>query len=238
MEQLTTLWQCQEQDLYMDKLNRQRKSLPLRNKLIKLRDIIYEQQSLLHKLNEDLEKKRHIFNELNLEYEKLVKNLKADHEKLYSGDIKSVKQLEQLQKNAQEYKEKVMAREERLIKLDEEIEKLGVELMNIRAKAAKARKEYKELKSAYDAEMDIIKTSMANVKKQKLDLESKLDADLLKKYKSLRKDKKIVVAELVGDKCSGCNMSLPSIVAKQVKEGKQVVECENCGRILFIKKDG
>ena len=60
MEQLTTLWQYQEQDLYMDKLNRQRKSLPLRNKLIKLRDIIYEQQSLLHKLNEDLEKETYI----------------------------------------------------------------------------------------------------------------------------------------------------------------------------------
>jgi predicted nucleic acid-binding Zn-ribbon protein len=181
MEQLMTLWQYQEQDLYMDKLQHQKKSLPLRNKLIRLRDIIFEQQTLLHKINDDLEKKRHIFNELNMEYEKLVENLKADHEKLYSGDVKSAKQLEQLRKNAEEYKEKVEAKEERLLKLDEEIDKLNTTLADLRVKSTKARKEYKELKSAYDAELEIIKSSLDNAKKQKTELESRLDADLLKK---------------------------------------------------------
>ncbi|MGI6113305.1 MAG: zinc ribbon domain-containing protein [Mahellales bacterium] len=237
MEQLMTLWQYQEQDLYMDKLQHQKKSLPLRNKLIRLRDIIFEQQTLLHKINDDLEKKRHIFNELNMEYEKLVENLKADHEKLYSGDVKSAKQLEQLRKNAEEYREKVKAKEERLLKLDEEIDKLNTTLADLRVKSTKARKEYKELKSAYDAELEIIKSSLDNAKKQKTELESRLDADLLKKYKNLRKDKQTVIAELIGDKCSGCNMSLPSMVAKQVKDGEKIVECENCGRILFIKSD-
>ena len=56
-------------------------------------------------------------------------------------------------------------------------------------------------------------------------------------YVRLIKDKAIAKTErlalLDGDRCGGCNMSLPTSTVKRVATGEGIVECENCGRILY-----
>ena len=54
------------------------------------------------------------------------------------------------------------------------------------------------------------------------------------RYKAIRSQRFPVLASLRNDQCSGCNMSLPSAVAKQLQGSDEIVECENCGRILYI----
>ena len=42
-------------------------------------------------------------------------------------------------------------------------------------------------------------------------------------------------ARLYGDQCGGCNMSLPQATLRKMKNDSGIIECENCGRILYIK---
>ena len=45
------------------------------------------------------------------------------------------------------------------------------------------------------------------------------------------------MALIKGDQCGGCNISLPSLVVNSVREGQKLIECENCGRILYIPQE-
>ena len=44
------------------------------------------------------------------------------------------------------------------------------------------------------------------------------------------------VAELKGDLCVGCNVKLRPMVAAAVRKGEQIVQCENCTRLLYAVK--
>lgn len=44
------------------------------------------------------------------------------------------------------------------------------------------------------------------------------------------------VAELKGDLCVGCNVKLRPMLASAVRKGEQVVQCENCTRLLYAVK--
>ena len=41
------------------------------------------------------------------------------------------------------------------------------------------------------------------------------------------------MAKINGDRCGGCNMTLPAAVLGRLNGG-QIVECDNCGRMLFV----
>lgn len=45
---------------------------------------------------------------------------------------------------------------------------------------------------------------------------------------------RVPVALVNGNKCGGCNMELPAVVARRLKE-QDIVECDNCGRILYLQ---
>ena len=64
-----------------------------------------------------------------------------------------------------------------------------------------------------------------------------LNNALLKKYESIKNSHATVMAEIDQDRCGGCNMALASLVIQNVKDNARVIECENCGRILYSRKE-
>ena len=63
---------------------------------------------------------------------------------------------------------------------------------------------------------------------------AEVDPAYMERYKNVREQRFPVMAKLNNDQCSGCNMSLPSAIAKQIAGSDEIVECENCGRILYM----
>ena len=45
------------------------------------------------------------------------------------------------------------------------------------------------------------------------------------------------IVPLSGNRCNGCNMEIPSASAKRIREDGVILECENCGRLLYAPKD-
>ena len=60
-----------------------------------------------------------------------------------------------------------------------------------------------------------------------------VDAELLERYKRIKGRYAVPMAKVENNQCSGCNMSLPTSTVKRVATGEGIVECENCGRILY-----
>ncbi len=71
---------------------------------------------------------------------------------------------------------------------------------------------------------------------KRLDAASKdLSGDLFEKYKRLRNNKIMpAIVKLLGDsQCGGCFMEL-SVDCKTKLNANKIVECENCGRLIYI----
>ena len=45
------------------------------------------------------------------------------------------------------------------------------------------------------------------------------------------------LAEVKEGKCSGCNMALPSLTIRKLVNEDMILECENCGRMLYADNE-
>jgi len=141
--------------------------------------------------------------------------------------------LDQVEKKLLESKDKLRNKQRELEILIKDMESLGSQLEDIRIRINKGKKEYSKIKQKYDDQLEKIEASCKEIQEKKEQLESKVDKNLLNKYKTLKSSHATAIAVIEQDRCGGCNMSLASLVIQKVKEQNAVVECENCGRILY-----
>ena len=70
--------------------------------------------------------------------------------------------------------------------------------------------------------------------KERDTLASKIDGDLLHRFERLFNSKgDAAVVAIEHGVCTGCHMKVTTATAARVKTGKEIVSCENCGRILY-----
>jgi hypothetical protein len=79
-----------------------------------------------------------------------------------------------------------------------------------------------------------IQERLTELNKERADLASSVEPDALGTYNRFIKSKgSAVVVALVGDSCQGCHMKVVTGTVQGVREGKEMVFCEQCGRILY-----
>lgn len=232
MEQLDLLWKYQELDLVMDQYEQERKNHHLRHTLLKLKNYLMEQQDNLVKFDEEASKKHQYYNRIQHEYENMLQLLISEKEKITTGDL-NLKQLEQLEKEGTQLRDKTAKKEEELKRLIRELDSFQKKLEDIGHRVAKAKKEYGDTKTAYDQEVKRIQQEYNKVKQRREQYVDKIDKALINKYHNVKSNRVPVIAAIQQDRCGGCNMGLASLVIKNVKDKNRIVECENCGRLLL-----
>ena len=63
----------------------------------------------------------------------------------------------------------------------------------------------------------------------------KIDAKLLARYKNIKGRRPNPLAKVISSQCAGCNMQIAQFVLSRAKATGGIVECENCGRILYLE---
>ena len=80
-----------------------------------------------------------------------------------------------------------------------------------------------------------LETQQAELTNEREALASKIDADVLDQFERLfnsKGDAAIVAVE--HGVCTGCHMKVTTATAARVKAEKEIVSCEQCGRILYL----
>ena len=80
-----------------------------------------------------------------------------------------------------------------------------------------------------------LETQQAELTNEREALASKIDSDVLDQFERLfnsKGDAAIVAVE--HGVCTGCHMKVTTATAARVKAGKEIVNCEQCGRILYF----
>ncbi|MDD3838946.1 MAG: C4-type zinc ribbon domain-containing protein [Clostridia bacterium] len=235
MKQANLLFRYQTLDDMLLKYNKQKEESDKRKKLLKLKKYLIIQNRKLKSITSEVDDKNKVYRKISSVVEDLTYNLKGDHERLYSGEISDIKQLEHLQNNAERYKREINNKEEELINLIDQIKVMEDNINKIRVKMAKGKKEYMKINKLHKQEMGTINSKIDEIKDEMEKVEKKIEPELLKRYKNARKFKKIVVAKLKQNKCSGCNMTIPFALIDKLKNEDEIVECETCGRVICIE---
>src|SRR5438105_15753315 len=80
-----------------------------------------------------------------------------------------------------------------------------------------------------------LETRLQQLSKERKELAEKMDEDLLSRFERLfasKGDSAIVAIE--HGVCTGCHMKFNTATVKDAEAGKEIVNCEQCGRILYV----
>ena len=124
---------------------------------------------------------------------------------------------------------------------DQELE-LMVEADTLKAQLAAEEKQTVSAKQSIARQManleskeTTLATRLEELKKERDELSATVDEDLLERFNRLFASKgDAAVVALEHDVCTGCHMRVTTQTAVRVKGGKEIVSCEQCGRILYF----
>lgn len=180
-------------------------------------------------------------------------HLTAEFEKIEQSRVKLEEQLQELKKamdDAQDeseiaYLSKKTDELSTLIKnalvtinkINEEFQDIMKEYATIKSKTKAAQTQYAEAKEEYEKQKSAVEEEVKSLNSQLEQLKSSVDAILMEKYLKKRQNKMFpIVFEVSSKVCRACGMELSMLELNKLKNG-EIIECEQCGRMLYQKND-
>lgn len=235
MTQMEILWKYQEAEAQLDKLRKEMDDTPAMKEYKKLRSFLNNQSAKLASYKSGVEAKtaeveeitkklNNLFNDYDLE--------QSDLEIMVNDEECTAEELTESRKSIEALLEKVNSLKKSLSDSLAWITSASEEINKTLARGRKANKEYETAKAVCETERNERKPVIDSAAREVERIGLQLSPDLLKRYKVVKKKHALPMAKVKDDRCGGCGMSLPKTVLRQVASGSEIVECENCGRIL------
>ena len=235
MEQYELLWKYQQVDMELDQYEKEMRSNSNRKELLKHRDFLLEQQNVLKKIETDVEIMGDRMEALADEIKRLngsvaeaTANFEANRPDNLEDARKQIASIQKLIATITRY-------EAELAKMRKDSEARDRQQREVRVRAAKARAEFDRIKVIYDEEYKAASGKLDELKAKVAKEAEGIDADLLEKYKTIKRHSTPPITKIHDDRCGGCNMQLSAADKDKVRSGLPYVECENCGRIILVK---
>ena len=236
MNDIDLLWQIQNHSNTLEKIRGNLKKIANENKIGFMGERLKQSEKRLKELEErikDSENKLNTSNTILKEHDYKLKMIEKD---LYEGTITDLKQLSFLDRERQVIGKEVETRELEILAQMEEVEGFKKEFAEIEENFQNLRKDYTRLVKECKALIEEFKEKAIKVEGEMNQISSKVDKNLLKKYTQIKNSRGNAVVEVIDYKCNGCNMLLSTLMVDRLKNHDEIVYCENCGRILYIKK--
>jgi predicted nucleic acid-binding Zn-ribbon protein len=132
------------------------------------------------------------------------------------------------------YQDEIRKLEDQELELMIEADKLKAEVDTAEKNARTTKDTISRQLANLEAKSKALETQQAQLANEREALASKIDADLLDQFERLFNSKGDAALVAVEHRvCTGCHMKITTATASQVKAGREIVSCENCGRILY-----
>lgn len=129
----------------------------------------------------------------------------------------------------------VTALEDRELDLMEEVEKLMPQIAAAEKAHAEERNKIEHLLAGLESKKANLEARIAELKTEHDRLAQDVNEDVLDIYLHLFKTKHgTAVATLEHEVCMGCHMKVTAQTVVQVRAGKEIIHCPQCGRILYM----
>ena len=233
--QLEKLWQFMQVDMEADKFEAKIRQSEKRQKLLKQRNFLMDQQNNMKKLESDVAAMTDRLEAVRDDAERLQKVLTGLMEELESNPPTSEEEANARMEPVQKLMDNLTRYEQELSKMRKDAEVKDRQQREIRVRAAKTKQEFDQLKKEYDVEFKQDTATLKDMRARTEQESGKIDPELLEKYRTIKQHCTPPMAKLIDGQCSGCFMSLPSATLLAIKEQGKLVTCDNCGRILYAE---
>ncbi len=113
-------------------------------------------------------------------------------------------------------------------------DKVKLELTEEEKKAAAIKESIARQTTDLDEKSKALESQLGGLTKERAELAGKIDEDLLARFERLFKSKgDAAVVAVEHGVCTGCHMKVTIATASRVRAGKEIISCDNCGRILY-----
>jgi uncharacterized protein len=132
--------------------------------------------------------------------------------------------------------------ENEIRKLEDQELELMIEADKLKSEIEAADKNARATKDSISRQLADLESKSKALEFQQQELETErealaaqIDDDLLDQFERLFNSKgDAAVVAVEHGVCTGCHMKVTTATASRVKAGKEIVSCENCGRILYL----
>jgi hypothetical protein len=229
------LLELQELDTAIDRLEHRRGQLEAGEDLAVVRRALEGADATLGELRLALDalgvEQRRLENEIDSMDQKAA----ADEKRLYDGSIANTKELEALQHELANIKERKSRTEDELLERMERREDLETRAAVAQSEAEAARAKVEEVGGDSLRELEQTEASLAEKRAAREALVPELDEELLELYEDLRRQKKGVgAAAIVDGVCQACHEKLSALELDRLKHAEGAKRCEYCRRIVIL----
>lgn len=235
MEELQRLWNYQKIDMEVDAFEREMRRAPNRQKLIKHRDFLVEQQNTMRKIEADIVSMGERVESIGKEIAQLEESLRDLQETLEETEPETLDIARKSLEHAQKLVHGIGRLEQELQKIRKDSDVRTRQQHEVRVRAAKVKAEFDKLKEVYDREYQQQSQQLEALKGRAVKAAEGIAEATMEKYKKIKMHRTPPVSKLNEDRCGGCNMNLPAVVLRNIRMGAKSVECENCGRIVLVE---
>ena len=132
------------------------------------------------------------------------------------------------------YEKEIRGIEDQELELMEQAEKLKAEVAVEEKSAAGARDSVARQVTDLEAKAAALQARLEELNADRGTIASAIDEDVLSRFERLFASKgDAAVVALEHEVCTGCHMKITTQTAHRVKNGREIVSCEQCGRILY-----
>lgn len=132
------------------------------------------------------------------------------------------------------YEREIRQIEDQELELMDQADKVKVEIAAEEKKAAAARESINRQMADLEEKGKTLESRLSQLTAERTELSAKVEEDLLSRFERLFASKgDAAVVALEHEVCTGCHMKVTTQTAHRVKNGREIVSCEQCGRILY-----
>ena len=132
------------------------------------------------------------------------------------------------------YEKEIQKIEDQELELMDQVEKLKGEVAVEEKKSSASRESIARQTADLDEKGKALDARLNQLTTERNELAGKIDEELLSRFERLFASKgDAAVVALEHEVCTGCHMKITTQTAHRVRNGKEIVSCEQCGRILY-----
>lgn len=133
------------------------------------------------------------------------------------------------------YQQEISGLEDRELELMEQADQIKLQVAAEEKQMAASKEAIARQVTNLEAKEVALNKRLEELKKEREDLAGKVEEDLLDRFNRLFTSKgDAAVVALEHDVCTGCHMKVTTATSMRVRAGKEIVSCEQCGRLLYF----
>ncbi len=162
---------------------------------------------------------------------------KREHAEKGMDSITTQREYDALDREIQDATKKEAELRKEILKNETTHKRLDEEIKNEEALIKHQEQELDERKAMIEKEIAEKKNELAELAEGEQRIAPNLDSDTLFKFDRIIKNKQgIGIVPVQGNVCMGCHMILSAQFAIEVREGKNIMYCPYCSRILYYQE--